>query len=102
MALYGITAVNIEGMSLMSMMDIPIDCSKDQQRVREWDERKLLMFKKKYNISKISCIIIDEISTLKPYMLAYLNARLQTACNSTKPFGGLAISLSATSMGFEH
>ena len=91
MALYGIAAVNIDGMSLMSMMDIPIDCSKDQQRVREWDERKLLMFKKKYDMSKISCIIIDEISTLKPYMLAYLNARLQTACNSTKPFGGLAV-----------
>ena len=47
MALYGIAAVNIDGMSLMSMMDIPIDCSKDQQRVREWDEQKLLMFKKK-------------------------------------------------------
>merc|ERR1712115_88614 len=42
-------------------------------------------------MSKISCIIIDEISTLKPYMLAYLNAGLQAACNSTKPFGGLAV-----------
>ena len=49
------------------------------------------MFKNKYDMSKISCIIIDEISTLKPYMMAYLNARLQTACNSTKPFGGLAV-----------
>ena len=46
---------------------------------------------KKYDMSKIPCIIIDKISTLKPYMLAYLNARLQAASNSTKPFGGLAV-----------
>ena len=38
MALYGIAAVNIDGNSLMSMMDIPINCSDNQQRVREWDE----------------------------------------------------------------
>ena len=49
------------------------------------------MFKKRFDMTKVSCIILDEISTVKPYMLAYLNSRLQTACNSTKPFGGLAV-----------
>ena len=92
LALYGIAAVNIDGVTLISMMDIPIEFKKNtQQRINEWNPAKLRMFKNMYDLSKISAIIIDEISTVKPYMLAYLNSRLQTACNSKKPFGGKAV-----------
>lgn len=94
MALFGIAAVNINGASLCSMMDIPIIMKNEaDSRVKEWNADKLEAFKKRYNVEKISAIIIDEISTVKPYMLGYLNARLQKACGSDKPFGGKAIVL---------
>ena len=50
-------------------------------------------FKLMFDVDKISAIIIDEISTVKPYMLGYLNQRLQIACGSNKPFGGKAVVL---------
>ena len=92
MALYGVAAVNIDGTSLLALMDIPTDFNKNnQQRVKDWKQEKLQEFKKKYDLDRISVIVIDEISTVKPYMLGYLNARLQTACCSDKLFGGKAI-----------
>ena len=92
MALFGIAAVNIDGASMMSMMDIPTEFNQErQQRVHPWNGDKLVEFKKVFDMTKISAIIIDEISTVKPYMLAYLNARLQDACSSTLPFGGKAL-----------
>ena len=94
LALYGIAAVNISGVTMISTMDIPIEFKKDaQQRIHEWDQEKLRTFKNRFDLTKISAIIIDEISTVKPYMLAYLNSRLQTACNSRLPFGGKAVVL---------
>ena len=94
MALFGIAAVNINGSSLCSMMDIPITMKNEaDSRVTEWNANKLEAFKKMYDVERISAIIIDEISTVKPYMLGYLNARLQKACGSDKPFGGKAVVL---------
>ena len=41
---------------------------------------------------KVSAVIIDEISTVKPYIIAYLNARLWEALpDIDKPFAGLAV-----------
>lgn len=80
MALFGSAAVNIDGSSLLALMDIPTIYKGDQQRVTPWKEEKLMKFKQLYNLDKISVIIIDEISTVKPYMLGFLNARLQAAC----------------------
>ena len=59
----------------------------------EWNPAKLEIFKKLYDVDRISSIIIDEISTVKPFMLGYLNARLQKACGSNKSFGGKAVVL---------
>ena len=71
------------------MMDIPITMKNEaDSRVTEWNANKLEAFKKMYDVERISAIIIDEISTVKPYMLSYLNARLQKACGPDKPFGG--------------
>lgn len=45
-----------------------------------------------YNVNKLSAIIIDEISMVKPWMLAYLDERLKEATqNFNKPFGGVAV-----------
>ena len=93
MALFGSAAVNIDGSSLMALMDIPTEHKGVQQRVTPWKEEKLLKFKRMYDMDGISVIVIDEISTVKPYMLGFLNTRLQTACCSDQPFGGKAIIL---------
>ncbi|KAL7552147.1 hypothetical protein ACHAWF_015363 [Thalassiosira exigua] len=94
MALFGVAAVNIDGASLCSLMDIPIEYKKnDQCRVKPWDENKLRRFKQMFDLDKIWSIVIDEISTVKPYMLGYLNARLQHACGSSAPFGGKSVVL---------
>ena len=91
-ALFGVAVVNIDGASMCSLMDIPIDLNKsDQHRVEPWSEDKLRRFKQMFDLSKIWIIVIDEISTVKPYMIGYLNARLQTAYASTAPFGGRAV-----------
>ena len=87
-------AVNIDGLSMCWMMDIPIEFNKETtQKINPWDESKLRYFKQRFDVTKIATLIVDEISTIKPYMLAYLNARLQEACNSDKPFGGIAVVL---------
>ena len=94
MALYGVAAVNIDGTSLMALMNIPTeDRNFNPKRIDKWDEEKLRAFKNKYDLDNISVIVIDEISTVKAYHLAYLNARLQQACCCDKPFGGKAVVL---------
>ena len=76
MALYGVAAVNIDGTSLMALMNIPTeDRNFNPKRIDKWDEEKLRAFKNKYDIDNISVIVIDEISTVKAYHSAYLNAR---------------------------
>ena len=91
-ALFGVAAVNIDGASMCSLMDIPIDLKKgEQHRVKPWNADKLRRFKQMFDLIKIWIIVIDEISTVKPYMIGYLNARLQTAYTSTAAFGGRAV-----------
>ena len=91
MALFGSAAVNIDGSSLMALMDIPRENKSGQQKVKPWDDKKLMKLKRLFDLNRISTIIIDEISTVKSYMLGYLNNRLQVACGNDKPFGGKAI-----------
>ena len=45
-----------------------------------------------YKISKLSVIIVDEISNEKPWMLAYLDQRMKEATQVfDKPYGGIAL-----------
>ena len=99
-AFVGGAAVNINGSSLMGLFDIPvIEKGKDEEtkksRIIPWNGDKRKAFKKRYDLERISCIIIDEISTVKPYMLAYLNARLMDLYPDSggKLFGGRAVVL---------
>ncbi|KAL7549421.1 hypothetical protein ACHAWF_014405, partial [Thalassiosira exigua] len=94
MALFGVAAVNIDGSSLCSLMDTPIEFKKGEQfRIRPWEKNKLQQFKQMFDVDKIWSIVLDEISTVKPYMLGYLNAWLQQACGSNAPFEGKAVVL---------
>ena len=97
-AFVGGAAVNIGGSSLLGLFDIPIiekgkgEPASVLKRIRPWSDAKRKKFKLRYDLDRISCIIVDEISTVKPYVLAYLNARLiELYPESGKPFGGRAV-----------
>ena len=92
MAYIGIAAVGIDGFSACSLMDIPTDFDKaSMETVRNWNKDRLENFKAKFDVTKISCVVFDEISTVKPEVLGYINHRLQEATQCRKPFGGLAM-----------
>ena len=72
----GIAAINIGGSTLCTLFDIPTNQTKD---IKPWNANCLEEFKRKFNMDKISVIIIDEISMIKAWMLTYLDARLKQA-----------------------
>ena len=99
-AFVGGAAVNIDGSSLIDLFDIPVFDSGDsieeskKKRIISWNDDKRRKFIDRYPLDKVSTIIVDEISTVKPYMLAYLNARLMDLYpDSGKLFGGRAVVL---------
>ena len=98
-AFLGVAAVNIGGSSMCSLFDIPTERLKGKDGVDfkkiilPWSDEKKRKFTKMYNIDKLSCIVVDEISTVQPYMLAYLSARLMELLQSDKDFGGIAVVL---------
>ena len=92
-AFLGIAAVNIAGASLCDIFDIPTELV-PPHHIRPWSDKKLQKFKLRYDIDRINCIVVDEISTVKPYVLDYLNARLaELYPESRKRFGGRAVIL---------
>ena len=84
----GIAAINIGGSTLCTLFDIPTNPTKD---IKPWNANHLEEFKRKFNIDKISAIIIDEISMIKAWMLTYLDARLRQATQINEPFGKKAV-----------
>ncbi len=88
----GIAAINIGGHTMCTFLDIPTELQGiSTSRVIHWDIDKLEAFKNQYKIDKLSAIIIDKISMVKPWMLAYLDARLKEVTGSSKPFGGIPV-----------
>ena len=94
-AFMGIAAINIGGYTLNSFLDVPLEMSAGigtSKRIRPWNIDKLTAFKRQYDVDNLSALIIDEISMVKPWMLAYLDERLKEATQVyDKPFGGVAI-----------
>ena len=102
MALFGIAATNIDGSSLISLLDIPTSSANteeedrdfnklDEENIVPWNKTKLLQFQNMFDLKSVSCVIVDEVSTLKPSIVAYINQRLQYACQDKRPYGGKAI-----------
>jgi len=94
-AYMGAAAVNIAGTTLLKSWDIPVFKTKECKKFRKWDLKKLQALKRKFgqNIYNICAVIVDEVSTLQPYMLAYLNDRMQEMFQNNKPFGGRMVIL---------
>ena len=83
-AFTGTAASNIEGQTLTSTFHFGYNnqhqCFSDKERD-----------KKKHQLKKLRCLIIDEISMVKADMLYMLNLKLQEIKENKKPFGGVAI-----------
>ena len=81
-AFMGIAALNIDGYTMNSFLDVPLEMNEGNgtsTKVKPWEADGLQAFKQKYNVDNISAIIIDEISMVKAWMLAYLDERLKEA-----------------------
>jgi energy-coupling factor transporter ATP-binding protein EcfA2 len=94
-AYMGSAAVNINGATLLKFWDIPVYEDKEAKKFGRWDPNKLQKLKKMLggDIYRICCIVLDEVSTIQPYMLACLNARLQEMFQNNKLWGGRAVVL---------
>ena len=75
-AYMGSAAVGIRGTTLLKSWNIPVFSKGQTVTFRPWNEDALLALKRRFgqNVDNICAVIIDEISTVQPYMLAYLNA----------------------------
>ena len=93
-AFMGITALNIDGCTMNSFLDVPLEMNEGNwtfTKVKPWDADRLQAFKQNYNVDNTSAIIIDEILVVKAWMLAYLDEQLKKAKqNYCKLFGGVA------------
>ena len=94
-AYMGSAAVNINGTTLLKLWDIPVFKDKQTKDFGPWNPQKLQRLKTLLggDIHRICCIVLDEVSTVQPYMLACLNVRLQEMFQNNKLWGGRAVVL---------
>jgi hypothetical protein len=94
-AFMGIAAINIGGYTMNSSLDIPVELNEgsgSSKHFKPWDADRLQHFKRMYDINNLSVIIVDEISMVKPWMLAYLDERMKEATQVfDKPCEGIGI-----------
>ena len=79
-----IAALNIDGYT-MNILDVPLKMNEGNgtsTKVKPWDADRLQASKQKYDVDNISAIIIEEISMVKAWMLAYLDEWLNEAKQS--------------------
>lgn len=82
----GVAAVNAGGVTLHSLLKIPIGPLPPNQPIKSnlsRDKHKLL--------NNIDSIVIDEISMVRPDVLDFISRRLQIVRGNLEPFGGVQI-----------
>ena len=94
-AYMGSAAVGIRGTTLLKSWNIPVFNEGEKVTYRPWNTDELNALKRRFgqNVNNICAVIVDEISTVQPYMLAYLNIRMQQLFENDKPFGGRMVIL---------
>jgi len=94
-AFLGSAAINIRGTTLLKSWNIPVFSEGQRVTFRPWNEDSLQALKRRFghNVDNICAVVIDEISTVQPYMLAYLNIRMQELFGNDKLFGGRMVIL---------
>jgi len=91
----GSAAVNIRGTTLLRPWNIPVFNKGEKVTLFGWNQNVLQALKNRFdrNVYNICAVVIDEVSTVQPYMLAYLNVRMQTLFGNDKLFGGCMVIL---------
>ena len=95
-AYMGAAAVNIGGTTFLKSWNVPVFNDGEKIKIQPWNQNRLQALKRRFghDIYSIAAVVIDEVSTLQPYMLAYLNDRLQEMFQVfDKPFGGRMVIL---------
>jgi len=95
-AYMGSAAVNIGGTTLLRPWNIPVFNEGEKIVFRSWNGNKLNALKRRFghDFNNICAVVVDEVSTIQPYMLAYLNDRMQEIFQVfDKPFGGRMVIL---------
>ena len=94
-AFLGSAAINIRGTTLLKSWNIPVFSEGQRVTFRPWNEDSLQALKRRFghNVDNICAVVIDEVSTVQPYMLAYLNIRMQELFGNSKLFGGRMVIL---------
>jgi len=98
-AFFGIAAINVNGTTLSSVVHCKVPGKDDQVTdvtPLSADMLKQFCSEISYNPGQSDCvalIVIDEISTVTPGMLAIYSLRFQQATGINKPFGGIPILL---------
>jgi len=94
-AFLGSAAINIRGTTLLKSWNIPVFSEGQRVTFRPWNEDSLQALKRRFghNVNNICAVVIDEVSTVQPYMLAYLNIRMQELFGNDKLFGGRMVIL---------
>ena len=86
----GMAAVNVDGSTICSMFKIH-DKGDGAPQGKHLDHDTILLLRRKLNIERLCCIIVDEISTIDTRIIALLNYRLQQIMDNDLPFGGLPV-----------
>ena len=89
-AYMGSAAVGIGGSTFIKSWSVPIFNRGDKIKIGTWNPDKLRALKRRFgnDMYKMCDVVVDEVSTLQPYMLTTLNARLQEMYGNDKLFGG--------------
>ena len=90
----GIAAVNIDGVTLLSLLGISATTSSATNFADAKDnisDDQIRSIRNEILADELALFIVDEVSTLDSIMIAMMDARLQRVMGVAEPFGGLAI-----------
>jgi hypothetical protein len=100
LAYNGIAAVNIGGKTISSAVHQVYDKLEDERKTGEslqsippLDDSQLSKLVAELQLDDSPILIIDEISTVSPIVLATIDSRLRQATDSEEPFGGIPVVL---------
>lgn len=82
----GIAAVNAEGVTLHSLLNIPFGVLTESENIHSGYKPEKAML-----LRSIDAIIIDEVSMVRPDVMDYVDRKLQMYRGSSEPFGGVQI-----------
>ena len=90
----GIAAVNIDGVTLCSLLDIgQYEAPKNTfaEAIGSLSDTRLDSIRNELDWENLALFVVDEISTVDANIIAMIDARLQKVMGNKEPFGGIAM-----------